>query len=213
MYCPAQFEENRLDVLLPFIEQHPLATIVSSNSSGLTADHIPLLHVAQEGSPGNLIGHVAKSNPIWHVPPEQEHLVIFQGPSVYISPNWYATKAGAGKVVPTWNYAVVHVSATLRAFHESDTLLQTLDKLTTKHESNQTHPWKISDAPAEFIDRLLNSIVGIELNILSMQGKWKVSQNQPKENRESVVAGLEAQSDQDANRMAELVRRFGAEKA
>lgn len=206
MYCPAHFEETRLEVMLDLIARHPLAAIVSAGSSGLVADHIPLMHEPEPSPHGRLIGHVAKSNPLWQASPEQQHLVIFQGPSTYISPNWYATKAAGGKVVPTWNYAVVHVSATLRAFREPQRLLALVDKLTQRHEADRPHPWKVSDAPPEFTERMLGGIVGIELDIRRMQGKWKVSQNQPLENRRGVVAGLSLIDTDEARAMAELVR-------
>lgn len=206
MYCPAHFEENRPEILLDLIEHYPLATIVSSSQGRLVADHIPLLYAPINGAVGKLVGHVAKSNPLWQALPDQEHLLIFQGPSTYISPNWYATKASTGKVVPTWNYAVVHVTATLTAFHDPNDLLPLLYKLTDRHEAAQPHPWSVADAPTEYTERLLTNIVGIELHISKMQGKWKVSQNQPQANKRSLVAGLGSLASEAAGQMAQFVR-------
>ena len=212
MYSPAHFEEHRSEVLLDLIRQHPLAAIVSAGPDGLVADHIPLLHEPAAGSAGKLIGHVARSNPLWQAPPDREHLILFQGPSAYISPNWYATKAESGKVVPTWNYAVAHVTATIRAFHEPEALLELLGKLTDRHEASQPRPWRVADAPPDFTSKLLASIVGIELRILRMQGKWKVSQNQSAENRAGVVAGLRDMAADGAQDMATLVEGFDPAK-
>ncbi|HEY0200544.1 MAG TPA: FMN-binding negative transcriptional regulator [Burkholderiaceae bacterium] len=210
MYCPANFQEDRTDVLLGLLEQHPLATIITAGSDGLTADHIPLMHEPVAGMPGKLIGHVAKNNPLWQAPPQQDHLVVFQGPSTYISPNWYATKAESGKVVPTWNYAVVHVHATLVTHHDPQAILSILNKLTSCHEAaQQPKPWQVADAPAEFTDQLVKHIVGIELHIERMQGKWKVSQNQIPANQRGVIDGLHALQSDAASRMAALVQQFG----
>lgn len=209
MYCPTQFEEQRPQALQQLIASHPLATIVRLGSDGLVADHVPLLHVPAEDTSGHghLIGHVARANPLWQVPPNENLLLVFQGPQTYISPNWYATKAEGGKVVPTWNYAVVHVHATLAPVQEPEALLDILTRLTNRHEAAQSHPWQVSDAPADFTHKLLGQIVGIRLDITRMQGKWKVSQNQPEINRPSVVAGLLDQGDDNTLAMAQLVRR------
>lgn len=210
MYSPTQFEEQRPEVLLQLIGAHPLATLVRQGPDGLVADHVPLLHMptGHAGGQGQLIGHVARANPLWQVPPDEELLLVFQGPQAYISPNWYATKADGGKVVPTWNYAVVHVHATLSPVHEPEALLQILAQLTNRHEAAQTHPWQVGEAPAEFTNKLLAHIVGVRLDIRRMQGKWKVSQNQPEANRHSVIASLAGSSQQQDHAMSDLVRRF-----
>lgn len=209
MYCPAPFEEQRPEVLQQLIASHPLATLVRSGPDGLVADHVPVLHVPAEknGAHGHLIGHVARSNPLWQARPDEELLLVFQGPQTYISPNWYATKAEGGRVVPTWNYAVVHVHATLSAVHEPEAVIGILDRLTRRHEATQPHPWQVGDAPADFTHQLLGHIVGVRLDIRRMQGKWKVSQNQPAANRASVVSGLIEQGGETAEAMAELVRQ------
>ena len=209
MYCPAHFQENSPAALAELIEAHPLGTVVRNTSDGLVADHIPLLFQSVAGSKGKLIGHVAVNNPLWQTEPDQELLVVFQGPSTYISPNWYATKAEAGKVVPTWNYAVVHAYCSLKAIREPSKVLAIISELTDHHESKQAHPWRVGDAPSDFTERLLHSIVGIELTINRIQGKWKVSQNQPKANQQSVMAGLQSQGSDSQNQMASLVKAYG----
>lgn len=207
MYCPTHFEEQRPEVLQSLIAGHPLATIVRHGQDGLTADHVPLLHAPALNGPGHLIGHVARANPLWQVAPDEELLLVFQGPQTYISPNWYATKADGGKVVPTWNYIVVHVHAKLSPIHEPNAVLNILTQLTAQHESAQPHPWQVTDAPTEFTQKLLGQIVGVRFEIRSMQGKWKVSQNQPAVNRASVAAGLLTQGESTATSMATWVNK------
>lgn len=209
MYCPASFEEQRPDVLLQLIAEHPLATVVRQGEEGLVADHVPLMHAATQAGAGHLIGHVARANPLWQVSPQQRLLLVFQGPQAYISPNWYATKADGGRVVPTWNYAVVHVHAQLTPIHEPQAVMDILRQLTRRHEVSQPHPWAVDDAPADFTERLLTQIVGVRLEILGMQGKWKVSQNQPQTNQASVSAALQAAGTTDSLSMASLVEGHG----
>lgn len=213
MYCPAHFEEARPDILLGLIAQHPLATIISSSSSGLAADHIPLMYEAVPGGAGKLIGHVARSNPLWQAKPDAEHLLVFQGPSAYVSPNWYLSKAESGKVVPTWNYAAVHVHARLRPIEDKAHIRSTLEKQTRCQEAAQDKPWAVADAPEDFTERLLGLIVGVEFDIVRMQGKWKVSQNQGLPNRQGVIAGLTALQRDEASSMAALVQAFGPHSA
>ncbi len=205
MYCPAHFEETRVELLQQLIAEHPLATVVRIGPDGLVADHVPLLYVPGDTGWGHLIGHVARANSLWQMPPEEELLLVFQGPQTYISPNWYATKAESGKVVPTWNYAVVHVHATLAPVHEREALLDILTRLTKRHEATQPHPWHLTDAPTEFTDKMLGQIVGLRLEIRRLQGKWKVSQNQPEVNQIGVVAGLLEQGTDDSTMMAQIV--------
>ncbi|OQW73324.1 MAG: transcriptional regulator [Proteobacteria bacterium ST_bin11] len=211
MYCPSHFQEDRPAALVGLIEQFPLATLIYTSADGLTADHIPLMYEASPDSLGKLVGHVAKNNPLWQVEPEQELLVVFQGPSTYISPNWYASKPEAGKVVPTWNYAVVHVHCSLTATHDPAQVLQIITELTDKNEVSQAHPWRVTDAPAEFTEKLLGNIVGISLQVKRWQGKWKVSQNQPKQNQQSIIQGLRSEASDAQNQMALLVQAHGAQ--
>lgn len=209
MYNPTHFEETRFEVLQALMAGHPLATLVVQGPDGLVADHVPLLLRTDGQGALTLAGHVARQNPLWHAGAEgepREVLAVFQGANAYISPNWYATKADGGKVVPTWNYAVVHASGHLHAVHDKQWKLDLLDALTQEHERQQPHPWKVSDAPADHIDRLLAAIVGIEIPVHRLQGKWKVSQNQPAVNQHSVEAALRASGEPSMVAMAEWVK-------
>jgi transcriptional regulator len=205
MYCPSSFSESRPDILFGLIAQYPLATLIRQTDEGLVADHVPLLYQPASKGAGQLIGHVAKSNPLWQTPSDAEVLAIFQGPSRYISPNWYASKQDRGEVVPTWNYAVVHAQCRLTATHEAARVLADITALTDQQEKDQPHPWKVADAPAAYTEKLSAHIVGIELSILRIEGKWKVSQNQPARNQASVVEGLRALGTPEADAMAALV--------
>lgn len=215
MYSPAHFSETRLEVMQALIQQHALASIVVQTPDGLVADHIPL-QLEADGSPyGKLIGHVAKANPLWKIDPEQEILIIFQGPQTYISPNWYTSKPDTGgKVVPTWNYAVVHVTGKLRAIPASEpaALLNIITQLTQQHEAAQPHAWQVSDAPADYIDKLCQAIVGIDITITRMIGKWKVSQNKNPSDIASLQTGLRSQADTNSQAMAALISTIHASK-
>jgi len=206
MYIPRQFEEPRVDVMHALIRAQPLATLVTLSSGGLNANHIPL-HLAESPAPfGTLQGHVARANPILSdLNSEIESLAVFHGPNAYITPSWYATKKETGKVVPTWNYAVVHAYGFLRIVDDAAWLRAQLEALTAHNEAQFAEPWTVSDAPDEYIEKLMTAIVGIEMVITKLSGKWKVSQNQPAQNQAGVVAGLEASSLPDALAMAALV--------
>jgi transcriptional regulator len=210
MYTPAQFEETRLEVLHGLMRSKPLATLVTLTAQGLVANHIPL-YLRLDGSRwGTLIGHVARSNPLWQATDTATPvLAIFQGPQAYISPTWYATKQESGKVVPTWNYAVVHAQGTLRVVDDPAWLRTQLQELVTEHEARFEQPWSMDDAPSDYTARLIHAIVGIEIPISQLTGKWKVSQNQPALNRAGVVQGLQALGDDGATAMAGLVQSHG----
>lgn len=206
MYKPRHFEETRVEVMHDLIRAHPFATLVTASPSGIDANHIPLLLRLDGSGLGTLVGHVARANPMWREhDPAAEVLAVFQGPEAYVTPSWYPTKAETGKVVPTWNYAVVHARGPMRAVEDRAWLRALLDDLTAQHEAPFPVPWTTADAPADFIDTLLGAIVGIEIPIVRLEGKWKVSQNQPARNRQGVVAGLSALGTADAAAMAELV--------
>nr|WP_163099784.1 FMN-binding negative transcriptional regulator [Acidithiobacillus ferrianus]NDU44045.1 FMN-binding negative transcriptional regulator [Acidithiobacillus ferrianus] len=215
MYCPEPFAETRPEILRALIQRYPLATLVSMGANGLEANPIPLYLAPGEGPQPVLQGHVARANPLWReAPPDDEVLVIFQGPQHYISPSWYATKAETGKVVPTWNYAVVHAYGPLQVRDDPDWVRQQMVALTAQQESGFTLPWQVDDAPQDFTERLIRQVVGIEIPISRWMGKWKVSQNQPLGNRDSVIAHLEQQNRPDSETMAEYVlatRRKGKE--
>ena len=206
MYCPEAFAETRPEVLRALIQQYPLATVVSMGSNGLEANPIPLYLVASEGSQLVLQGHIARANPLWReIVPDNEVLVIFQGPQHYISLSWYATKAETGKVVPTWNYAVVQAHGPLQVRDDPDWIRQQMVTLTAQQEKDFTLPWQVEDAPQDFTERLIQQVGGIEISISRWMGKWKISQNQPVGNRDSVVAHLEQQKQIDSGSMAEYV--------
>jgi transcriptional regulator len=208
MYLPSHFEEAHVDVLHSLIRSRPLATLITMTTEGVEANHIPLQLDAGTGEFGTLCGHVARANRFWHEHPAGAPvLAIFHGPDSYISPSWYASKKTHGKVVPTWNYAVVHARARLRVIDDPAWLLRHLAALTDANEAGFPAPWAVADAPREFTERLLTAIVGIELTITALTGKWKASQNQPEGNRAGVVAGLRERGDASASAMAALVER------
>lgn len=211
MYCLETFLETRPAVLRTLIQRYPLATVVRMSGNGLEANHIPLHLVPGEGSNPVLQGHVARANPLWQeTAPKDEVLVIFQGPQRYISPSWYATKAESGKVVPTWNYVVVHAYGSLRVRDDSDWVRQQMVALTTQQEKEFAQPWQVEDAPHDFVERVIGQVVGIEIIVSRWMGKWKVSQNQPRCNQDSVATHLVKQGDQESAAMAEWVRDFCA---
>jgi transcriptional regulator len=206
MYIPAHFDESRPEVLQALITAHPLATLVTLTADGLNANHIPLRLHAEGGPQGILRGHVARANALWKAfDPQVEALAVFQGPDSYITPGWYATKQETGKVVPTWNYAVVHVYGSLRVIDDPAWLRPHLAALTETHEAAREEPWQVSDAPADYTEKLMLGIVGVELVITRMSGKWKVSQNQPAANQAGVIKGLRARGIEGSARMAGLV--------
>lgn len=198
MYCPAHFLDNDSQAaLVKLLETHPLATIVRTTENGLVADHIPLFY-----ENGKLIGHVAKANPLWQTASDSEILVIFQGIDAYISPSWYASKPVTHKVVPTWNYTTVHVYGHLNAILAPQKNLEIVQKLTDIHEKNLPEPWSVQDAPADYIEKMLNAIVGIEISISRIEAKWKVSQNQSEENQASLIQHLQGSGEVTAVNLA-----------
>lgn len=205
MFQPPVFREDRQDVIHELIVAHPFATVVAFATGGLTADHVPL--VLKSGSEKvSLQGHIAANNPLFRETPETfEVLTIFQGPQTYVTPSWYASKQDHGKVVPTWNYVVVHVRGELRFTRETDWLLEHLNDLTRQHESHRSEPWDVSDAPTDFVRRQLKGLVGFEISIHDMQGTWKVSQNKSLKDWTGVKAGLEQEAEPDAKEIAQLV--------
>ena len=206
MYIPAHFEQPDIETMHGLIRTRPLATLVTLDSDGINANHIPL-HLTPAPEPfGILRGHVARSNPVWRAPePDTEVLAIFHGPDAYISPSWYASKQESGRVVPTWNYTVVHAYGSLRIIDDASWIRTQLEALTAHNEAVFSEPWAVSDAPDEFTEKLIEAIVGIEIVITRLSGKWKVSQNQPPENRRSVIQGLNGCGQSEAVAMAALV--------
>ncbi|MEP6679220.1 MAG: FMN-binding negative transcriptional regulator [Betaproteobacteria bacterium] len=211
MYVPQHFAETDRAVLNALIRAHPLGTWVTTTDDGLLANHVPFLLDDTRGAQGTLFAHVARANPVWRtMSATVPSLVVFQGAESYISPSWYPSKLAHGKVVPTWNYVTVHAHGVPRAIEDSNWLRAHLEVLVATHESPQAAPWKIADAPADFIEGLLRAIVGIEIPVASLVGKWKISQNRPEADRLGVIAGLVARHDAPATAMADLVRRHAA---
>ena len=212
MYLPAQFKEDRIPILHDLIRAHPFATLVTLDASGVVANHVPMELDPTAGPFGTLRGHVARSNPMWKAPRlDVESLAIFQGAQHYITPSYYATKAATGKVVPTWNYAAVHAYGTLRVIDDPVWLRAFVEQLTDRHEAAHAAAsgdaaWQVGDAPESFIATMVGAIVGLELPIARVEGKWKVSQNRPAEDRAGVVAGLSRGDDPAQHAMAALVR-------
>ena len=209
MYTPAAFRETRPEVIEAAIAAHPLAALVTIGAQGLDATHIPLLYSRDEGlgvGLGVLRGHMARANSQWrdHVA-GTEALAIFQGPQHYVSPRWYPSTAEHGKVVPTWNYVVVHARGTLSFHHDPEWLLENVRALTDEHERSNPAPWRVADAPPEYIASLLKAIVGVEMRVTGVEGKWKVSQNRPVADREGVAASLQNLDSGDAREIARLV--------
>ncbi len=207
MYVPEQFAETDPAVLHALIRVHPLGTWVIAGADGLVANHVPFLLDPARGEHGTLIAHVARANPVWRALPAAASLVVFQGADAYISPSWYPSKRAHGKVVPTWNYAVVHAHGVARAVDERAWLRTHLEALVAVHEATQAKPWRIADAPPDFVDAMLRAIVGIEIPIAQLAGKWKVSQNRPASDRAGVIDGLGARGDDAGAAMAALVQQ------
>ena len=209
MYLPSHFAENRPDALHRLIHDHPLATLVSLTAGGgLNAEHVPLEIDPAPAPFGTLRGHFARANPVWReFSAETGVLAVFQGPQTFVTPSWYASKREHGKVVPTWNYMVVHAHGSIRVIDDPEWLRAFLTKLVAHHESARPDPWKITDAPDDFIERQLTAIVGFEIPITRLEGKWKVSQNRLPADRAGVAAGLRATGDPGAQAMADAVER------
>ena len=208
MYVPAHFREGDVPTLHALIREHSLATLVTMGPDGLAANHIPMEIDADPLPHGTLRGHVARANPVWHNHTRDLHaLAIFMGPQSYITPSWYSTKQETGKVVPTWNYAVVHAHGPLHIVEDRIWLRKLVERLTHSHERNRQPAWAVTDAPADFIDAQLGAIVGIEIPIARLEGKWKVSQNRGRDDRAGVVAGLRANADAVSHHVADLVEK------
>jgi transcriptional regulator len=191
VYLPPFFREERVDVLHALVRAHPLAALITLDSDGIVANHIPLLVDAEPAPLGTLVGHVARANPVWRdFSAEVPSLAIFSGPEHYISPSWYPSKAEDGRVVPTWNYAVVHVYGRLEIHEDPEWLRALVTRLTATHEAQFEQPWAVTDAPVDYVDGLLKAIVGIEMHIERIEGKWKMGQNRSAEDRRGAVAGL-----------------------
>ncbi len=189
MYIQPHFSETRVEALHKLMREYPLGTLVSHGDRGVEANHIPFL-LDTTASPIKLCAHIPRANAVWKELNEQTSLVIFHGPNAYISPSWYPSKAAHGKAVPTWNYAVVHVYGVARIIEDKMWLRNHLETMTATHERNSKQPWKLSDAPSEYIDKMLNAIVGLEISASRIEGKFKLGQNKSVEDRQSVMKEL-----------------------
>ena len=206
MYIPKFNEETRTPVLDHLMRSHPLASLVTMGSSGLFATHLPVVLHRESDTHAFLRGHLSRANQQWReYDSSVSALAIFAGPQHYISPKWYPEKATTGKVVPTWNYAVVHAYGALKIIEDPAWLLTHLNLLTDTHEASSETPWSVSDAPADYIESIARGIVGIELTIERLEGKWKVSQNQTEQARVSVAEGLAALDTEASVAMRALV--------
>jgi transcriptional regulator len=206
MYVPSQFEERRLDVMHKLITDHAFGTLVTLNAAGINADHLPFELDPSAGEFGTLRAHVARANPLWRESStDVEALAIFEGANAYVSPSWYPSKQDDGKVVPTWNYMVVHAYGPLRVIDDPVWLKGLVGRLTDRHESGRSAQWSVADAPQDYIDKLLNAIVGIEIPVTRLIGKWKISQNRSSVDRAGVVAGLNASGGMDESAMARAI--------
>ena len=201
MYLPTHFKESRPEVLHTLLRTHPLGLLITQNnahdSNGLQADAIPFMLDTERGAFGTLVAHVARANPLWReARTEVESLVVFQGPQAYVSPAWYPSKQEIGKVVPTWNYVLVEARGRLRVFDDAAWVQALVTRLTYHHEGARTDaprtPWKVTDAPDDYIASMQRAIVGIEIELTALNGKWKVSQNRSPADRTGVAAGLGA---------------------
>jgi transcriptional regulator len=208
MYLPSHFEETRAVVLHQFIRSHPLGALVTFGADGLNANHVPFEIDPHPAPLGTLRAHVARANPVWRqFSREVEPLVIFQGPQTYITPSWYQTKKETGKVVPTFNYIVLHAYGAMRVIEDAGWLRKFVGGLTDRFEASRAQPWAVTDAPEDFIAMQLRAIIGIEISVTRLIGKWKTSQNRPAADQKGVVAGLRESDDAVAQAMAAAVEQ------
>jgi transcriptional regulator len=208
MYNPAHFVEDRADVLTTFIHEHPLAVLVTCGADGPEASHVPMVFHPETGPHGVLRCHLARANSQWKsIADSSSVLAVFAGAEHYITPGWYPSTQEHGKVVPTWNYVAVHIRGRGRLMQTPDELLAHLKELTGRNEQPFENPWTVESAPAEYIHALTNAIVGIEITVSSMEGKWKASQNRTRADREGVVAGLTELNTSESLAMSEIVKK------
>lgn len=209
MYRPPAFREDRLDVLHAFIRAHPLGMLVSAGAGGLMANPIPFLVDPAATEKGLLRAHLAKANDqLAALRQGAEVMVLFQGPDAYVTPSWYASKREHGKVVPTWNYATVHAWGTPRVIDDEIWLRDQIGDLTLSQEAGREHPWRVEDAPEAFLAGQIKGIVGLEIPIARIEGKWKVSQNRSAADRQGVIDGLR-QEVPEKGEIADLVAQRG----
>ena len=200
-----QFHMTDAPAMQALVRAQPLATLVIAHAGALHANHVPLYLDPTRGPHGTLVGHVARANALWPLLPQQA-VAVFHGPQAYVSPSWYPSKAADGKQVPTWNYATAHAHGSLHAFDDTERLHAVLHTLSEQHEAHRPDPWRIDDAPPDYIDKMLRAIVGIELVVERWEGVCKMSQNRTETDRAGVVQGLLAEGTPSAAEVAALVR-------
>jgi transcriptional regulator len=207
MYQPDHHRVDDLSLMHALMRARPLVALVSGGSEGLYATHLPTV-LKDDGPYGVIEFHLARANPHWkYLAQCDEALMIFQGPEGYITPNWYPSKAEHAKVVPTWNYAVVHAHGRPEMTQDAEWLRRHVAELTAQQERTEVKPWALTDAPPAFIEVMLRGIIGFRLAITRLEGKWKMSQNRETNDREGVVAGLRKRGVGDDLAMAEIVWR------
>ena len=210
MYQPPHFREDDLGVQHALIRAHPLGLLITAGASGPMANPLPFLLEAAPGK-GVLKAHMAKANQQWReIADGAPALVVFQGVESYVTPSWYATKQETGKVVPTWNYAIVQVRGPARIVDDAQWLRSQIEALTGEHEHGRPAPWAVGDAPEPFVAAQIKGIIGVEIEIADIDGKWKVSQNRPAADVSGVVSGLRQDGQPHrSDEMADLVGRYG----
>lgn len=213
MYQPPAFREDRLEVQHEFIRAHPLGLLITAGPAGLIANLFPFLLDPDGSGRGTLRLHIARANPQWReLAVIEQCLVVFQGPQDYVTPSWYATKRETGKVVPTWNYATVHAWGRPRIVDDDVWLRCQLEDLTLSREGRRAAPWQVDDAPADFVAAQMRAIVGVEIPILAIEGKWKMSQNRPEADRLGVIAGFREAGEAGETMAAIVAERGGLVK-
>jgi transcriptional regulator len=207
MYLPKHFTEERIEILHGLIQESGLATLVTVKDGLPYANHLPFILMPDPEPNGRLIGHLARANPqAQGLKPGEQALAIFQGPDAYVSPNYYPSKKVAGKAVPSWNYVAIHAYGELRLVDDAAGLEDILVRLTDRHEAGRPHPWKVADAPRDYLETMMKNIIGVELSIGRLEGKWKLSQNKTPEDKAGVIAGMET-SDRLGDRLTALAMR------
>ena len=202
VYLPPAFTEARPEVLIQHIDRHDFGLLISHGADGIIVSHIPIL-IERNGDELHLLGHVARPNPqVQHLDGRGEVLAIFNGPHAYISPSWYAS----GPSVPTWNYADVHAYGSVRLIEDDDWLRRLLHRLSERHEARNRIPWRMQDLPETYLRGMLRGIIGLDIAVTRLEGKYKLSQNRPAADRPRVIAALEGQSNADSLAVAQLMR-------